>query len=67
MSKDLVSCQAPLATVFGTVTATRIAYRAPLSAKLHPMDAALNLPIERASGHQPQSSVQGFVTAVFLG
>lgn len=38
-----------LATLFGTVTVARIAYRAPLAANLHPIDAASNLPIERAS------------------
>ena len=38
-----------LATVFGTVTVARIAYRALGASNLHPMDAALNLPIERAS------------------
>jgi hypothetical protein len=38
-----------LATVFGTVTVTRIAYRALGASNLHPMDAALNLPVERAS------------------
>ena len=36
--------QRELATVFGTVTVTRIAYRAPGVANLHPADAALNLP-----------------------
>ena len=38
-----------LATVFGTVTVTRIAYRALRASNLHPMDARLNLPLERAS------------------
>jgi len=38
-----------LATVFGTVTVTRIAYRALGAANLHPLDAHLNLPVERAS------------------
>jgi hypothetical protein len=38
-----------LATVFGTVTVTRIAYRALGASNLHPMDAGLNLPVERAS------------------
>ncbi|MGH3845845.1 MAG: ISKra4 family transposase [Pseudonocardiaceae bacterium] len=36
--------QRDLATVFGTVTVTRIAYRAPGAANLYPADAALNLP-----------------------
>ena len=38
-----------LATVFGQVTVTRIAYRAPGSPSVHPLDAALNLPGERQS------------------
>ncbi|MEO7193580.1 MAG: ISKra4 family transposase, partial [Pseudonocardiaceae bacterium] len=38
-----------LSTVFGTVTVTRIAYRAPGRPNLHPADAALNLPAERHS------------------
>jgi hypothetical protein len=38
-----------LTTVFGTVTVTRIAYRAPRRANLHPADAVLNLPAERHS------------------
>ena len=33
-----------LATVFGQVTVTRIAYRAPGAPNVHPLDAALNLP-----------------------
>jgi hypothetical protein len=39
----------PLATVFGEVTVTRIAYRAPGAANLHPADAVLNLPEEKHS------------------
>jgi len=39
----------PLATVFGQVTVTRIAYRAPGAANLHPADAVLNLPEEKHS------------------
>ncbi len=35
-----------LATVFGQVRVTRIAYRRPGQANLHPADAALNLPTE---------------------
>jgi hypothetical protein len=35
--------------VFGEVTVTRIAYRAPGAANLHPADAALNLPEEKHS------------------
>ncbi|MDH6129745.1 hypothetical protein [Kitasatospora sp. GP82] len=41
--------QRPLATVFGTVTVTRSAYRALGASNLHPMDAGLNLPLERSS------------------
>ena len=39
----------PLATVFGQVTVTRIAYRAPGAGNVHPLDAALNLPEEKQS------------------
>jgi hypothetical protein len=38
-----------LGTVFGEVTVTRMAYRAPGHRNLHPSDAALNLPVERHS------------------
>lgn len=38
-----------LATVFGLVTVTRMAYRAPGAANVHPLDAALNLPAEKQS------------------
>jgi hypothetical protein len=41
--------QRELATVFGTVTVTRIAYRAPGVPNLHPADAALSLPEEKHS------------------
>lgn len=41
--------QRELATVFGTVTVTRIAYRAPGVANLYPADAALNLPAGKHS------------------
>ncbi|MGH3903936.1 MAG: ISKra4 family transposase [Pseudonocardiaceae bacterium] len=41
--------QRDLATVFGTVTVTRIAYRAPGAANLYPADAALNLPTGKHS------------------
>jgi hypothetical protein len=37
-----------LATIFGQVTVTRLAYREPDRANLHPTDAVLNLPTERA-------------------
>jgi hypothetical protein len=39
----------PLATVFGQVTVTRMAYRAPGAGNVHPLDAALNLPEEKQS------------------
>ena len=39
----------PLATVFGQVRVTRIAYRAPGAPNVHPLDAALNLPAEKQS------------------
>ncbi len=39
----------PLATVFGEVTVSRIAYRAPGASNLHPADAELNLPEEKHS------------------
>ena len=38
-----------LGTVFGKVTVSRMAYRAPGRGNLHPADAALNLPVERHS------------------
>lgn len=38
-----------LVTVFGQVTVTRMAYRAPGAANLHPADAELNLPEEKHS------------------
>src|SRR6266568_4553133 len=38
-----------LATVFGQVTVSRMAYRAPGAANVHPLDAALNLPEEKHS------------------
>jgi hypothetical protein len=41
--------QRDLATVFGTVTVTRIAYRAPGAANLYPADAVLNLPVGKHS------------------
>jgi hypothetical protein len=39
----------PLATKFGQVTVSRIAYRAPGVPNVHPLDAALNLPEEKHS------------------
>jgi len=39
----------PLATKFGQVTVSRMAYRAPGAANVHPLDAALNLPEEKHS------------------
>jgi hypothetical protein len=41
--------QRGLITVFGEVTVTRMAYRAPGAANLHPADAQLNLPEEKHS------------------
>src|ERR1039457_7207208 len=41
--------QRGLVTVFGEVTVTRMAYRAPGAANLHPADAELNLPEEKHS------------------
>jgi hypothetical protein len=38
-----------LATIFGEVTVTRLAYREPGEANLHPADAVLNLPAEKHS------------------
>ncbi len=38
-----------LATVFGQVTVTRMAYRAPGAPNVHPADAELNLPTEKQS------------------
>jgi hypothetical protein len=53
----------PLATVFGQVTVTRIAYRAPGAPNVHPADAALNLPEEKHSHglrrHAAVESVRG--------
>ncbi len=39
----------PLATIFGTVTVSRLAYRRNGEPNLHPADGALNLPAERYS------------------
>jgi len=38
-----------LASIFGDVTVTRLAYRGPGAANLHPADAVLNLPPEKHS------------------
>jgi hypothetical protein len=38
-----------LATIFGEVTVTRLAYRAVGQANLHPADAVLNLPVQKHS------------------
>jgi hypothetical protein len=38
-----------LATIFGEVVVSRLAYRAPGRANLHPGDASLNLPVEKHS------------------
>jgi hypothetical protein len=48
-----------LTTVFGTVTVTRIAYRALGASNLHPLDAQLNLPAGRASyGIRKQAAIE---------
>lgn len=48
-----------LTTVFGTVTVTRIAYRALGCSNLHPLDAELNLPAGRAShGIRKQAAIE---------
>ena len=48
-----------LTTVFGTVTVTRIAYRALGASNLHPLDADLNLPTGRAShGIRKQAAIE---------
>jgi hypothetical protein len=39
----------PLGTVFGQVTVTRMAYRAPGAPNVHPADGQLNLPEEKHS------------------
>jgi hypothetical protein len=41
--------QRSLATVFGEVTVTRMAYRAPGTTNLYPADKVLNLPVEKHS------------------
>lgn len=41
--------QRDLATVFGTVTVTRIAYRAPGAGNFYPADSVLNLPVGKHS------------------
>ena len=38
-----------LETIFGTVTVSRTGYRAEGTASLHPLDGALNLPVEKYS------------------
>jgi hypothetical protein len=73
--------QRRLATVVGQVTVSRIAYRAPGAANVHPADAGLNLPPEvhshglrkrasaeaaRASFGQARQAVAG-ATGVWLG
>jgi hypothetical protein len=48
-----------LATVFGQVTVSRMAYRAPGAGNVHPLDAALNLPGKSSRtgcGSWPRSS-----------
>jgi len=61
-----------LETVFGTVTVSRLAYRAPGVGNLRPADAALNLPVERHSHglrrlcalESPRGSFEGAVEAI---
>jgi hypothetical protein len=61
-----------LASVFGEVTVTRLAYRAPGYGNLHPADAALNLPVERyshglrklAAVEAPRGSYEDAVSAI---
>jgi hypothetical protein len=56
------------ATVFGTVAVTGIACRAPLAANVHPVDAALNLPIERAGfGLRKLAAIEAVVRGSFDG
>jgi hypothetical protein len=51
--------QRQLITVFGPVTVTRMAYRAPGAASLHPADAVLNLPAEAHShGIRRQAAIE---------
>ena len=49
----------PLATVFGQVTVTRIAYRAPGAPNVHPLDAALNLPAGEAVARAAEAGRDG--------
>jgi hypothetical protein len=64
--------QRALETVFGTVTVSRLAYRAPGVGNLHPADTALNLPVERHSHglrrlcalESPRGSFEGAVEAI---
>ncbi len=62
----------PLATVFGEVTVTRMAYRAPRAANAYPADAELNLPEEKhshglrklATAEAPRGSYQDAAAAI---
>src|SRR6266702_8255822 len=62
----------PLATVFGEVTVTRMAYRAPRAANAYPADAELNLPAEKhshglrklATAEAPRGSYQDAAAAI---
>jgi hypothetical protein len=48
----------PLATKFGQVTVSRIAYRAPGRPDVHPLDAALNLPEKHSHGLRKMAAVE---------
>jgi hypothetical protein len=53
----------PLATVFGHVKVSRIAYRSPGRPNVHPLDGALNLPGEKHShGRSSAGRVREFFT-----
>ena len=64
-----------LATIFGEVTVTRLAYREPGQPNLHPADAMLNLPVEkhshglrqRAAIDSSRGSYDGAVEAIERG
>ena len=54
-----------LATVFGPVTHSRMAYRRHASHNLHPADAALNLPVERHSHGLRRMAAEGAARGSF--
>lgn len=57
----------PLATVFGQVTVTRMAYRAPGVPNEHPADAELNLPEEKQSHGLRKLAAAGSARCSFGG